>query len=328
MAARVYALSTFLKETFSHKPLLAGDLLDSGEKAVVFGPSESGKSYWVLQLGLCLASGESFLGYEVLHKCRVLIIQSELSERRYQERCAKLAHAFDTDLPLFVWTVEDLKVDVPENRARLMTVLQEVKPDVLIIDPLRAFFQGNENDSQSVEHLFNAFAILQGAVDTPFAIIYAHHVRKTAPGFSREAGKEEARGTGLITDRPSTAFSLEINESQTEWKLTAVKTRNRDKHPPPMLMGIDPETGLFVPTGTIEKGPDFTFLVDYVGEGRAQSLVVKWLQETRKISSGHAYRMVEHAVREKALYQVSIPGSNRWMLYTEPQEVDNGEEGE
>ena len=321
--AEVYSLSSFLEAEFVHFPLLDGDLLDSGEKMVMFGESESGKSYLALQLGLCLASQQPFLGYAVLKQCRTLIIQSELSARRYQERCQKLARGYPDNIPLFIWTVEDLKVDEPENRDRLLEVIKQIEPDVVIVDPLRAFFSGDENNSQAVELLFNSLATLQAALPVPFTIVYVHHVRKSASGFSKTTKKDDARGTGLIIDRPSTVLALEVNDKQTEWKLTTVKARNRDKHPPAMLLGIEEDTGLFVTTQVLESAPDYTWLTDFIGdEGKEQVTVCKWLMTTRKISQGEAYRVVDKGIAAGVVWKVKLAGSIKRMLYTSDPDVE------
>ena len=84
-------MGEFLAMNFPHQTVIGNDLLDGGEKLCIFGPSEAGKSYWLIQLALNLSTGTPFLGYPIPVRQTVLILQSELSPRRYQERLAKLA---------------------------------------------------------------------------------------------------------------------------------------------------------------------------------------------------------------------------------------------
>ena len=233
----------FREADFPRNPLIGDNLLDAGEKMIIYGPSEAGKSYLVLQLAVALANGEDFLGFPVMHKCRVLLVQSELSMACYQERYKKMVAGYPS-LTLGVMTVEDLKLDEPENREAFEELVLEAEPDVVIFDPFRAFFSGDENGSDSVEQFFTSLAASQ--TEPPFTFIYVHHVRKSSPGGDSEDGsKASARGTGLITDRPSTALSLTVNASQTKWNLSFTKTRNRERHPESIALVANYRTGKF-----------------------------------------------------------------------------------
>ena len=241
---RIWWHDDFLDEDFPRSPLLTEDLLDAGEKMIVYGPSESGKSYLVLQLAFELASVGSFFGFDVTRKCRVLVFQSELSISRYQERYAKIATSYPNNLEIALVTIEDLKLDYREGQDAFYEYVTQVNPDVVILDPLRAFFSGDENNSESVERFFTCVAGSQ--TEEQFTLIYVHHVRKGMIGFQDDAGdKASARGSGLITDRPSTAMSLTTNDAQTQWNLQFTKTRNRTRHPEALKLRVNYETGLF-----------------------------------------------------------------------------------
>ena len=143
----------FLEHEFVRDPLIDGDILDGGEKMVVVGESESGKSYIVIQLALELATEGSWFGFDILRRCRVSIFQSELSVSRYQQRYEKLAANYlgDKDIDIQITTVEDLKLDTNEGVDVFQDYVFTYGPDVVIFDPTRAFFAGDENNSQSVE---------------------------------------------------------------------------------------------------------------------------------------------------------------------------------
>lgn len=241
---RIWWHDDFLDEDFPRSPLLTEDLLDAGEKMIVYGPSESGKSYLVLQLAFELASIGSFFGFDVTRKCRVLVFQSELSIARYQERYAKIASSYPSNLEIALVTIEDLKLDYKEGQDSFYEYVTEVSPDVVILDPLRAFFSGDENNSESVERFFTCIAGAQ--TKEPFTLIYVHHVRKGIQGILDDASdKASARGSGLITDRPSTAMALTTNDAQTQWSLQFTKTRNRTRHPDSLKLQVNYDTGLF-----------------------------------------------------------------------------------
>ena len=245
MELKAWKHREFLDATFPISPILGGNLLDMGEKMVLYGPSESGKSYLADQLALELATGGNFFGFEVLREgLRVEIFQAEVSVPRYQERHAKLSANYRGDPDLWVTTTEELKLDTVEGAEALKSHLEVVRPHVIVLDPMRAFFGGDENSSEDVERWFTGLAYARGEMQA--SVIYVHHVRKEMAGGGDEGGgKASARGSGLIIDRPSTALALTVNEAQTAWTLTFRKSRNRNKRPEPVKLRANFESGLF-----------------------------------------------------------------------------------
>ena len=308
--AQVYSLTEFLVADFPHRSLIGGDMLDSGEKMMIFGESEAGKSYLIIQLALDLGTASPFLGYDIPVRSRVLVLQSELSERRYRERFARLSATYPLEPEIWVCTVENMKVDVEPRRRELGVIIQDIEPDVVMIDPLRAFFQGDENSSQDIERLFTGFAELQTMTPTPFSLIYAHHVRKPPPGFSASTGKASVRGSSLVVDRPSTILGLEVNATQDVWTLHTVKARNRDKRPDAMVLDVSPETGLFVLKGTIDTSMRFEGLVELVGDGTDLAALTKELYKQKGWKArSSAYDYVRKAIAQGILRSEKIDGT-------------------
>ena len=310
MSAKVWWHGDFLDATFPRSPLLSEDLLDAGEKMIVYGPSESGKSYLVLQLAFELASKGSFFGFDVVRPCRVLVFQSELSIARYQERYSKIATSYAKTLEIGVVTVEDLKLDIPEGQQLFYNYVDEIRPDVVVLDPLRAFFSGDENNSESVEKFFTCIAGVQ--TDDPFTLIYVHHVRKSMPGYADDiGGKATARGSGLITDRPSTAMSLTTNDAQTSWMLQFTKTRNRVRHPDPLKLQVNYENGLFEVHDDVDPT---TYYIDLVmramgGSERLQADCVRILVEQTGANKRTVYDWIVRAEQRGLITRIQGTGA-------------------
>ena len=242
-----YWVEDFVKVGFKYEPVIADRILAKGEKMIVLGPSEAGKSYLLLQLAMELATGGSFFGRDVARAFRTVIVQSEVTEGEYQERVVKLLPAFAETLKsemLAIVTTEDGKVNTEKGMALMSGLVEAVRPEVLMLDPLRAFVEGDENDSAVGDKFFEGIAKLQALTETPFTFVAAHHVRK--PGQdSWDDGKYAARGSGIWTDRPSTVLALSVNAAQTEWGLKYLKTRARASHPSEQKLRVDRASGLF-----------------------------------------------------------------------------------
>jgi hypothetical protein len=295
-----YTDQEFVSETFPVDPLLGSDLLDAGEKLLIVGESESGKSYLALQLALELARGGEWLGYSVTRPCTVSILQSEMSIGRYHQRYMKLRNNYKVrNLGIHITTTESLKLDKPEGSDLFSQHVLDCEPDVIIFDPVRAFYSGDENASHAVEAWFESIA--QAQTERPFSPVMVHHARKQSRGYSREVGtKALARGSGLFTDRPSTVINLDVNENQTAWTMYVTKARNRDRRPEPVDLVANFTTGLF--EVVIPSLPErVQELLESIGEGRRQAEVVQEVATSREVSERAVELWITKAVEDELI---------------------------
>lgn len=250
MPAKV--LEEFLVETIEPNFIIGDDILDAMGIMAITGATSVGKSFLAIQLGLDLASGQAFFGFDVPSKQRVLYMQAEMSDYRLQKRLRKLQRAFDGKIEGRFWkeTTYDIQLDTAVGLRRLCEEIHAVQPDVLIIDPMRPFFEGDENKSESVEAFWRS--IRKAQEYAPFALILVHHWRKVgADGFRSGDGIQESRGSGVLSDRPDTAMSL--TKKGGTYKISWDKTRHRDYLPEDVEIVVDYETGLFVPVGLADS---------------------------------------------------------------------------
>ena len=220
----------------------------------------------------------------------------------------RMAVAFTPPIDLWVSNIEGMKMNQKAWAESFADRLSVVAPDVVILDPLRAFMDGDENSSQDVERFFEGVAYVQNASGINFTLIYIHHTSKPAMGYSSAgASKFAARGSGVITDRPSTAIGIEVDrdtEPQTH-TLHFTKTRNRAKHPDPVTYTIDPATLLYIPTDVKPKLAKYKAVLDVIGDGM-------WHSEARKELS---YYQIEEAIKAGVIGKSSSTGSQKslWL---------------
>ena len=245
----IFSTADFLAASFPSEPIISEGILDAQGVMVVFGPSEVGKSYFVLQTALTLATGGAWLDrWSVTRPFRVLLLQAEVSAHRFQARVHKLSQSFAPSDKLWLATEWSLKLDERQPRQALVSALQDYQIEVLILDPFRPFFSGDENNSRDIEAFFSGFGDVR---DLGIATIVVHHKRKPTAFFgTADEGKYTARGSSVITDRPDTILWLEPHKKNSDtifmhWE----KLRNADekKKPEPLHLRVDPESGLFVP---------------------------------------------------------------------------------
>ena len=295
---------------YESTPIIGDDILDQGGLLLAEGATEIGKSYFLLQLAMSLATGEPFLGrWSVDRPLRVLLLQAEIGKRRFQQRVAKLWPNFirgSFSSNLMVMSPYSLKLDDEGNLRKLEAIIVGANVEVVIFDPLRPFHQGDENSSQDMETIFTAFREFQ--VKHDMAVVYAHHERKPDQFNKKGHGLYESRGSGVITDRPDTVFRLSATSDRSRVTLTVEKLRNSAEiqHPDPTEMYVDTETGLFIPTATtstgLKTGDVLTLVpvepVDFgnVADEISQALSVGRKTAERKLTQMDAEGLVAKAV--------------------------------
>lgn len=153
-------------------PLVAG-LIDRGEFTVIGAERGVGKTWLGYNLAILLARGEGHLfGHlEITQPCRVLYLQGELDERQARLRWNMLTYARGWDLPNVAESFDRVRIKVVKRRTtgseggqswsdewmdavvddRLVTTIEDMVPDVVIVDPWAVYFGGNENNNDEVE---------------------------------------------------------------------------------------------------------------------------------------------------------------------------------
>lgn len=169
--------------------LLGNRYLNRGDGAVLVGTSGIGKSSMSIQMAVCWALGRKAVGIPSNGPLRTLIIQSEDSDGDVAEIWTSMSHVMnltteDRDL------VKD-RVKVVSERvlrgdrfiASLAKLIEQHKPDLVIINPLQAFMDGDVTDSQDLGKFLREG--LNGINNGRFAYLLVHHTTKPSTGKDR-----------------------------------------------------------------------------------------------------------------------------------------------
>lgn len=164
-------------------------ILREQNRLCVFGGPKLGKSLLVSQLGLCLAAGEPWLGFNTI-PTKVMSLQSELVERDYRDRLIAMAGnaaiAITSDQFLSD-TDTTFKLDLPGNTAWLEGQLRRFRPEVLILDPWYKMLTVEDNKAYD-----RSKDIMDKLIkDYKIAIIMVHH--DTVPERNPQTGVLETK---------------------------------------------------------------------------------------------------------------------------------------
>jgi hypothetical protein len=164
---------------------------------IIGGSPKSCKSYLGLELAVAVASGTPALGqYAVTQSGPALIYLAEDSLSDVRQRVAGLARHRALDLQhlaIHAITVPRLRLDRTADRQRLFETTRQLRPRLLLLDPLVRLQAINLNDATEVAQLLSALRDLQRRFDV--AVILVHHTCKFIP-----AGTQAGQGLRGSTD--------------------------------------------------------------------------------------------------------------------------------
>jgi hypothetical protein len=126
----------------------------------------------------------------------VLLFAAEDALHVVRERLVGICHAahvpFD-DLDVHVITNPIIRLDVPDDRKKLLETVQTVRPILLILDPFVRLHRVDENQAAEVAPLLANLREIQRQFKT--AVLLVHHSRK---GAAHARGGQALRGSSEL----------------------------------------------------------------------------------------------------------------------------------
>lgn len=145
------------KPTEDDSELIKGRFLCRGGGLLVVGQTGVGKSSFSRQMALHFAMGKPFLGMQPVRAMRVLIIQAENDDHDEAEMCRGITSGskFEPDEvapagDLIFHYREQSRCGLKFFSDTVEPLIEQVRPDLLLIDPLLAYLGGDQNSQQDV----------------------------------------------------------------------------------------------------------------------------------------------------------------------------------
>lgn len=286
--------------------MLGGNLLDRSGAMLISGPQKIGKSLFASQLALTLGDRKEFLGFKPSEsEYRTLILQAEVSAKRMQGRFQKQVQAFGKPAlgnVLSASVYSSIKLDSEEGRRIIRELIDQYKPDLVIVDPLANFHRGDENVAQDVLRVTTGLDEIRAAGP---AVCLVHHHGKNSSERSNVGHK--ARGSTALPGWYDTHLSLEKAGD-------AVRLRfelRHDETPEDILLRLNPETLLFeVQSGDAAQLTLVVSAIRELGPSTADAVAEYCNKRTRQWASEWLNRAVEKGMLERA--------GNRPVIYFLP----------
>lgn len=229
-------LETFITKPFIAQPYIIGrGVLPVGGKLILAGSPKANKSFVALNLMLDLARGRRLFDatyksgsmvLPVLQPWRVLYLEMELGEQGLLERLkgkeGRVGLLEGVESKGLQWFVQPrdtaMRLDTPEGRDYIGSLIKDIKPDVLVMDPLAKFHLSDENSSQEMGACLRVCDHF--VEDYKCAIVIVHHIGKQNEDNPRRGG-DRLRGSSAIFGDIDT--------------LVEVTRKSNEHHPEPVL---------------------------------------------------------------------------------------------
>jgi hypothetical protein len=213
-------LKQLLDKEFPDIPYWIGaGFLPKNAKVLIGGEAKIGKSWCILEIIRALATGTPLFDWdtlEVREPCKVLYVDKELGERQLRKRVAgsPLANMDHEALERVSWNSRDHNIILsdPEGRDYLLDLVENVQPDVLILDPIGKCHYYDENAATEIAQMFGFFdEILNTFKGNDMSLIFSHHYVK--PPREREGfdplSPYNFRGSGKWYDEPDAILTMQ-----------------------------------------------------------------------------------------------------------------------
>lgn len=189
-------------------PELISGILRRGHKMLIAGPSKAGKSFLLIELAICISSGEKWLGHEC-YKGRVLYINLEVDEASFLHRIDRVCKALGLNKcpqNLDVWNLRGFKADINNLEPRIINRIhnKQYQYDCIIFDPIYKINLGDENSASETGDFFNHIDSIGKELNA--SVVLCHHHSKGTQGGKFSI--DRSSGSGVFARDPDALIDM------------------------------------------------------------------------------------------------------------------------
>lgn len=191
---------------------LVQDFLPSRGIALIAAPPKARKSWAAMQLAYAMATGSDWLGFSIPEAKKVLYVQAELPDDVVAARFEQMFGKDDAVENLQFIRVPTADLTTDDHLRGLLDQIDDFGAELVIIDPIANFWQGDENSASSVNVLFDKLAQIQ---EKGAGVVLVHHSRKTQ-GYERIT-PQHMRGSSVFFARPDAVMTISPTQDNFSW---------------------------------------------------------------------------------------------------------------
>ena len=231
----VFGFDDFNKLEINVDWIIEGLLERAGMVLVASAPG-IGKTQFSLQFALCCALGEPFIKWKITKPMRILWFSLEMNAPALQYFTLKMAGAYDEDQTgilnenlKIIPMGEVLPLDHPEGQKFLEALIEEYKPDGIILDSMGKVTNESLADEKKAKELNAYYAKIRKRHDV--FMWFVHHNRKANGDNKKPKELSDIYGNQYLSADLTSALSLWREPGNTEIDLNVIKTRLGPEQP-------------------------------------------------------------------------------------------------
>lgn len=229
------SLQEFLAEELPIvRPRVSGLIPGGSGLLILAGRPKRRKTFFAIDLFACFLLGRAFLGRPV-ERTPAAYFFLEGQEKAIQERLQRLVGKNPSVGHFVAVHPHELRLDLPEGRARFAEEIRKVNVRVVFIDPLAYVHELDENDNSAMAPFLRALGQLAAELD--ILLILVHHQTKSG----RDDDSRSIRGAGALAG--ATEGNLLLVERRGQYRLVV---ELRDDEGDDLDLTFDPEQLRFV----------------------------------------------------------------------------------
>ncbi len=188
-------------------PELIHGILRQGHKMLVAGPSKAGKSFLLMELAICIAEGQPWLGFPC-SQGKVLYVNLEIDPASCYARFDQIYKRYDiahrrTD-NILIWNLRGYALPLDRLVPLLIKEMEGETIAAVIVDPIYKVITGDENNASEMGAFCNQFDKICTALGA--SVIYCHHHSKGYQGGKR--AMDRASGSGVFARDPDALLDI------------------------------------------------------------------------------------------------------------------------
>jgi AAA domain/RepB DNA-primase N-terminal domain len=251
--------STFMAMAMEEPKWLIEDIWTAGSHGFIGGEPKTSKTTLALAVGLSVASGEAFLGrYAVGASGPVLMVQEENAPWMMQDRMRKLAaHSglistrdaevrpaapgglgstvlsvdMPADIPFWLLNNYGFDLSVEEHRDMLEGYVDEVRPVLLILDPMYLLFGPIDANAMGDLQPFLKWIIALRYTYNCAVMIVHHMGKRNESTVGRRAGQRLLGSATLHGFTDAALYTSAIEDPRSGWTKVLIEREFRSMEP-------------------------------------------------------------------------------------------------
>jgi RecA-family ATPase len=208
---KIVSAEEFMATEIPRPPELIKGVLFKGAKGQLGGASKASKTWNLLNLGISVANGIPWLGFDTAQG-RVLYINFELSEYDIQCRLKAIAEARNVPYHnIDLWNLRNKRKSLPDLLPELRKQVTGENYSLVIPDPIyKALGNRNENDAGDIGELCAELGDI--SEETGAAIFWSNHFAKG--DASKKNSIDRVSGSGVWARDPDTLIMATTNKTE------------------------------------------------------------------------------------------------------------------